>query len=379
MRIVHTVPHVCKEASGPSYSVSRLCEELGAKHHRVRLLTIDQRARRDARTYRHEVFDSTPLLSKLGISANLERSLHGQARHADVIHNHGLWMMPNVYSGAAAKRSGTPLIVSPRGTFSPVALARSKRIKKTFWWLKQRAAVEQAKVLHATCEQEYHDIRAFGLKQPVAIIPNGVDVPDLAPVASGARQKTLLFLGRIHPIKGLEELLDAWDALADEHRDWKLVIAGSDPVAHEAELRRKTEALKLPRVSFTGPLYRDAKHRAYQAADLYVLPSKTENFGHTVAEALARAVPVVTTTGTPWGPVVGHNCGWCVEPTASGLIRGLRNALNASDEERSAMGANGRAWMQDDFSWAAVADQMAHIYSWAAGRSAAPDCLRMNG
>ena len=136
--------------------------------------------------------------------------------------------------------------------------------------------------------------------------------------------------------------------------------------------------LALPRVSFAGPLYRDAKHRAYQDADLYVLPSKTENFGHTVAEALARGVPVVTTTGTPWSPVVGHRCGWCVEPSASGLIKGLGQALNLSDEQRASMGANGRAWMERAFSWTAVADQMAQTYAWAAGLGDAPDCLRVN-
>ena len=378
MRIVHTVPHVCKEASGPSYSVSRLCEELGANHHRVRLLTIDERARRDAQTYRHQAFRSSPLFSRLGISRDLETSLARQAKRADVIHNHGLWMMPNVYSGTAAKASGTPLILSPRGTFSPVALSRSRRLKKTFWWLKQRAAVEQAKCLHATCEQEYHDIRAFGLKQPVAIIPNGVDVPAPRQSSKAPRQRTLLFLGRIHPIKGLPDLLDAWASLADQHPDWKLEIVGSDPVGHEAELRRKAEQLALPRITFAGPLYRDAKHRAYQDADLYVLPSKTENFGHTVAEALARAVPVITTTGTPWRPVVGHQCGWCVDASANGLIKGLRQAFNLSDQQRRTMGANGRAWMEDAFSWTAVAEQMTQTYAWAAGLSDAPDCLRVN-
>lgn len=378
MRIVHTVPHVCKEASGPSYSVSRLCEELGAKYHRVRLLTIDERARRDARNYRHEVFGSSHILSRLGISRAFETSLARQAKRADVIHNHGLWMMPNVYPGTAAKNSGTPLIVSPRGTFSPVALARSRNVKKTFWWLKQRAAVEQAKCLHATCEQEYHDIRAFGLKQPVAVIPNGVDVPALEQKPKAPGQRTLLFLGRIHPIKGLDDLLKAWSSLADQHSDWKLVIVGSDPVGHEAELRREAAHLSLPRITFAGPLYRAAKHQAYLDADLYVLPSKTENFGHTVAEALARAVPVVTTTGTPWGPVVRHNCGWCVDPGPSGLIKGLGQAMNASDEQRQEMGAKGRTWMQDAFSWGAVADQMAYTYAWAAGLTPAPECLRVN-
>lgn len=378
MRIVHTVPHVCKEASGPSYSVSRLCEELGAQHHLVRLLTIDARARRDAHTYKHEVFASSPFLRRLGVSPELSACLHASARRADVVHNHGLWMMPNVYSGSAAKRSGTPLIVSPRGTFSPVALARSSRAKKTFWWLKQREAVEHAKCLHATCDQEYHDIRAFGLTQPVAVIPNGVDVPDITPVSPGARQRTLLFLGRIHPIKGLLELLDAWAALAADHQEWTLMIAGSDPMGHEAELRRKVKRLSLPRVTFAGPLYRDAKHQAYVDADLYVLPSKTENFGHTVAEALARGVPVVATTGTPWKPVVDHQCGWCVKPETQSLIKGLTQALQVSDERRRIMGANGRAWMDREFSWTAVADQMAETYAWAAGHMPPPHWLRMH-
>ncbi len=378
MRVVHTVPHVCKEASGPSYAVSRLCEELGALHHRVQLLTLDDRKRRDARAYRHDVFPATPLLRRLGLSSALQNSLNAHARRSDVIHNHGLWMMPNVYSGSAAKRSGKPLIVSPHGTFSPLALARSRRVKQTFWWLQQRAAVKQAKVLHATSEQEYQDIRAYGLMQPVALIPSGVDVPEPAPARDAVRQKTLLFLGRIHPIKGLDALLDAWAELEHAHLDWRLVIAGSDPVGHEATLRQKADALNLSRVSFPGPLYREAKHRAYDAADLYVLPSKTENFGHTVTEALARAVPVLTTTRTPWGPVVGHQCGWCVDPDASSLFKGLKQAFALSDEERRSMGAKGRAWMEADFSWNAVAHQMAATYAWASGRAPAPDCLRVD-
>ncbi len=378
MRVVHTVPHVCKEASGPSYAVSRLCEELGALHHRVQLLTLDERKRRDAHTYRHDVFPATPVLPRLGLSTSLQRSLNAHARRSDVIHNHGLWMMPNVYSGTAARRSGKPLVISPHGTFSPLALARSRHVKRTFWWLQQRTAVKQAKVLHATSEQEYQDIRAYGLTQPVALIPSGVDVPSSVPARHEVRQKTLLFLGRIHPIKGLDALLDAWAELEHEHLDWKLVIAGSDPVGHEAELKQKVAAQNLSRVSFPGPLYREAKHRAYEAADLYVLPSKTENFGHTVTEALGHAVPVLTTTRTPWGPVVGHGCGWCVDCDPKGLFKGLKQAFNVTDEERRAMGAKGRAWMEKDFSWNTVAHQMAATYAWASGHGPAPDCLRLD-
>lgn len=378
MRVLHTVPHVCKEASGPSYSVSRLCDQLGGTGHDVSLFTIDPQPREDAVRYKHETFASTAMASRLGISSELATALSAEAPTSDLIHNHGLWMMPNVYPADAARRSDKPLVVSPRGTFSPVALERSKRIKKAFWWLKQRQAVEDAACLHATSEQEYRDIRAFGLPQPVAVIPNGVDIPDLSAKAKETGQKTLLFLGRIHPIKGLDMLLEAWGTLHEEHPDWDLVIAGSDADGYQRELENIVHAEHLPRVRFAGPLYGDHKHEAYCAADLYVLPSRTENFGHTVAEALARATPVVTTTGTPWLPVDEHECGWCCAPDADTLTETLSTALTTSYAALSEMGKRGREWMQRDFSWEAVAEQMTQVYAWCAGQGPQPDCVRLD-
>ncbi len=378
MRILHTVPHVCKEASGPSYSVSRLCDQLGGSGHDVSLYTIDPQRRADALRYRHETFASTPVAARLGISGGFATALNEAAPHADLIHNHGLWMMPNVYPGDAARASGKPLIVSPRGTFSPVALQRSWHVKQAFWWLKQRRVVEAAACLHATSEQEYRDIRAFGLLQPVAVVPNGVDIPEIDDRPANPERHTLLFLGRIHPIKGLDMLLEAWGTLSSTHPDWDLVIAGSDADGYQQELQELAGRNGLERISFAGPLYGGDKHKAYCAADLYVLPSRSENFGHTVAEALARGTPVVTTTGTPWGPVETEQCGWCVEPSVDDLTRSLDDALRKPSAELKNLGAHGRDWMQREFSWEAVADEMTAVYAWCAGAGPKPDCVRID-
>ena len=181
-------------------------------------------------------------------------------------------------SRTAARRASKPLVVSPRGTLSPVALQRSYWLKRAFWTLLQGRAVRSAACLHATSEQEYRDIRRFGLTQPVAVVANGVDIPPLeAPRASGTGLRTLLYLGRLHPIKGLENLLRAWQRLADRFPDWQLRLVGPAEAAYRADLESLASELDLKRITFAGPRYGADKHAEYAAADLYVLPSYTEN------------------------------------------------------------------------------------------------------
>ncbi len=378
MNIIQTVPHVCKEASGPSYSVTRLCDHLAGSGHEVNLMTLDASKRADAIDYEHEIFASSPVIARLGISPGMATSLRQRAIEADVIHNHSLWMMPNVYPGTAARQSGKPLVVSPRGTLTPGALTYSASAKKAFWWLHQRRAVEQAFCLHATSDQEYQDIRAFGLTQPVAVIPNGADIPELPAAQQKSTPYTLLFLGRIHHKKGIDLLLNAWGELHGAFEDWQLVIAGSDVHDYQAELQDICARRSLPRIRFPGPLYGDEKHRTYMGASLFVLPSRTENFGNTVTEALSRRVPVVTTTGTPWGPVADNGCGWCVEPKAAALTEALREAMNCPAAELARMGANGRAWMKRDYAWEAIAERMVRTYAWCTGKGPAPDWVRFD-
>ena len=198
LSIVHVVPSVDAEASGPSYSVPRLCEAFGTMGHDVKLLTVGAGAAL-AGVFPHRRYPISRLFGRFYASPALRSALFEAARDADILHGHSLWLMPNVYPAAAARRWGKPLVMSPRGTLSAVSLSRSRWQKRAFWTLLQGPAVRSAACLHATSEQEYRDIRRAGLRQPVAVVPNGVDVPQTVERKPSAGQRTLLYLGRLAP------------------------------------------------------------------------------------------------------------------------------------------------------------------------------------
>ena len=382
---IHVVAGLAPAHGGPSYSVPRLCEALASADVRTTLLSVaaagGAASEASDRGYREcsSAWDyaQTPLLRSLRRSSGLARAL--RAGGADIIHNHGLWLMPNVEAGWAAARAAAPLVVSPRGMLAPAALAFSRRRKQAFWALLQSGVVRRSACLHATSESEYREIRAFGLVNPVAIIPNGIDLP--APPVSRARPgggRTVLSLGRIHPKKGLDQLLYAWADVEPRHPGWRLRVVGPREDGHADELGALAASLGLARVTIDGPLYGDAKWAAYHAADLFVLPSRNENFGVAAAEALAAGTPVVATRGAPWNGLETEACGWWVEPGREALAAALGDAMALPRETLTGMGERGRVWMERDFSWDRVARDMLGVYEWLAGRAGRPATVRLD-
>jgi len=270
------------------------------------------------------------------------------ARSASVVHAHGLWLMPNIYPAHAAIKSNKPLIVSPRGMLRQAALRFSPRKKALFWRLAQARAVRAARCIHASSGQEYEDIRKLGLSAPVAIIPNGIEVPAVLPERSRPDgQRTALFLGRLHPIKGVELLIDAWARVAERHRDWRLEIVG--PCDSEYAGVLSARLANVPRARLAGPLYGSAKGEAYRQADIFVLPTMTENFAMTVAEALAQGTPVICSKGAPWAGLAKHGCGWWIDHDLEALTNTLDEALGMDAQRLASMGEAGRAWMAQEF------------------------------
>jgi glycosyltransferase involved in cell wall biosynthesis len=326
---------------------------------------------------RVETHPASRFFSRLGISHSMRTTLRRRAATANILHNHSLWMMPNVYSGRAVRNTGCRLVVSPRGTLSDRALRQSYWPKRIMWRLCQHNAVRQAACLHATAEHEYLDIRRAGFRQPVAIVPNGIDVfPDSGGDDSGSDEsggrRTLLFLGRIHPIKGLEGLLRAWHAVQHAFPDWELQIVGLGDKSYTAALQRLAVELKLERTGFPGPAYGKDKQAWYRRAELSVLPSWSENFGITVSESLSQGLPAIATNATPWSGMSSHRCGWWVETGESALTDCLQNALRKTKSELSEMGQRGRRWMQDEFAWPRISSMMFDTYEWLLGGGAPP-------
>lgn len=317
-----------------------------------------------------------PGLSQLGISPAFEGAVRRAAEDCAVVHAHGLWLMPNVYGGAAAALARKPLIVSPRGMLAAEALEFSPWKKRTFWALLQKRAYASAAAWHATSSAEAEDIRRFGITAPIIVIPNGVDMPATQADHSPAKSlRTILFLSRLHPKKNLPSLIDAWSRVAPKRQDWQLVIAGPDEGGHRAVLEARASAANTPRICFLDPVYGDEKDVLLAGADLFVLPTQNENFGIAVAESLAAGVPAIVTRGAPWSGLERFACGWWIEHGYAPLTEALLAATMISPAERRSMGQRGKAWMERDFGWDAIAMKMVDVYEWLRGRGPSPECL----
>lgn len=290
-----------------------------------------------------------------------------------LVHVSGLWDAASL-AGTLLQRNGRTCMLSPRGMLEPWALQQKASKKRLAMLLWQRQLLSSAALLHATAPSEVESIRNLGLRTPVCVIPNGVDFPAddwpadsrTAPPGPASQGKTAVFLSRIHPKKGLPLLLQAWAAVRPA--GWSLQIAGiSEDQGHEVEMRRLVRTLGLESVQFVGERSGAAKWGFLRSADLFVLPSYSENFGIVVAEAMASGLPVISTTGTPWQALRDERMGWWVEPSVTGLVAALSEACSESDAQRSLRGKKARAYARLNFGWDEIGRRMVRCYQWALG------------
>jgi glycosyltransferase involved in cell wall biosynthesis len=377
MRVAHVIAGLTGAGAGPAYAVRRLARGLAELQVLVQIQTLMPVPEHSDDFCGVVGHPPHPVLRRLGISSDMRRAL--SVVDADILHNHGVWMMPNIYAGTVARERRLPLVLSPRGMFSEWSLAFSRRRKQVAWWcLGQRRAAAATTCFQATSEGEARDIRRLGFRQPIAVVPNGIDLPDLGSAVSCAdheRRRTVLFLSRIHPKKGVPILLCAWRRLERQFPDWDLVVAGPDERGHLAEVRKLVRELDLERVAFAGPVSGQGKQILYRRADLFVLPTHSENFGMVVAEALSYGVPVITTTGAPWQELEPRACGWWIELSEHQLAETLEAAMKLPKEQRAAMGRRGRRWMEQSFSWPRIAADMKSVYEWVLGGGPPPSCV----
>jgi glycosyltransferase involved in cell wall biosynthesis len=379
MKLLQVSSYFSPSDGGPYVSVRRLSQELFQKGVRVEVAGVANSFSKDEDLLWHPVTVRSVRVSfpqSFAYGSGLPEQI--AAAQPDIIHTHGIWRYPSFAAYRYCARNRTPLVVSPRGMLEPWAFHHNAWKKKPLWWAYEQRALQAAHLLHATADQEAESLRILGLTNPIAVVANGVDIPaDYTHIPTSDGTNTALFLSRIHPKKGLLNLINAWSIVRP--KGWRMIIAGTDEAGHKNELCEAVRRAGLEDVFvFVGPVFDESKEQLFRQADLFILPSYSENFGISIAEALAYGLPVITTTGTPWRELQEHTCGWWVDIGVNPLEEALRDAVSLSGDELQAMGVRGRRLVEDRYAWTSIALSMKAVYEWVLGGGPPPDCVRMN-
>ncbi len=313
-----------------------------------------------------------------GYSPGLSRALHSS--DIDLLHNHGAWMYPSMVSYLWGKRHGKPVIISPHGMLDPWAVKNGRWKKRLVGALFETNHFKTASSFHALCTEEALGIKKYGIKQPVCVVPNGVHLPDLAQdkkapdwiTRQADGRNILLYLGRLHPKKGLESMIRAIHALKSERgehfEDWVTFITGDYNCSYGQHLKALCAELQLQHnVIFTGPRFDKEKHEIYSAASGFILPSLSEGLPVSVLEAWAYSLPCVITPACHLADGYRREAAIRISYEVRDIAAGIHELFNMSICERKMMGINGRELVRDSYCWSKVSRQMLSVYLWALG------------
>ncbi len=378
MNILHVYRSIDRRAGGPATSVPALCRELSFLDDcNVSLLTCSRGKSREV-----EQTGNTKLILKayknsvtFSLLFKVLPSLNGLLKDADIVHLHGVWPPLNSVVAFCALGKNKKVIVSPHANLMPEDIAKTpfKKFKKKIAWHLYVKFWSKKAFFHVTAENEYSAVKRFVNVKNLVQIPNGINISEFVNLPSKdfiidkfpelKDKKIILFLSRIDRKKGLPLLAQAWAELAPDFADWHLLIAGQGDRNHWLEIKAILHNHNLQkRYSYTGHLDGMLRLAAYNAADLFVLPTHWENFGIVIAEALMAKTPVITTTKAPWKEVVAERCGWIIEPRQEQLIEKLRIAISLPSVELKEMGNLGAAFVKKNYDWRAIALTMREYY-----------------
>jgi len=294
--------------------------------------------------------------------------------NADILHIHSIWMYPSIVATRWAGQT-KPYIVSPHGLLNPSALRNSRWKKRIAALLYENEHLRGAACIHALNAAEAEALRAYGLKNPICVIPNGTALRNDIVYDESQPSRSILYLGRIHPLKGLRQLIEAWGAVHNDaaKAGWRLTIAGWDQYQHRAELERLANKLKVSSsVDFLGPKFDADKDRCLAAASAFILPSESEGLPVSILEAWSWRLPVLMTheCNLPEGGEAGAAI--IMDVDADSIAAALRQLFSMTNQQREAMGRNGRRLVEERFQWHRIGKSMTEVYDWVLGTGPKP-------
>lgn len=369
--VLHLCCHLDPTWGGLSQAVVGLSKAVAATgRYRVHLMALCAEDEQFTAPVLEGLRISRPPLGGLPGWPAMSKEIGAAMSLASLAHIHGLWQPHSILGARSARRHGVPYIMTAHGMLERWALKAKAWKKKAYALAFERRILSRAECLHALTDAEIGDFRRFGLDRPAMRIPNGVEAPTgVDPEPFWAKypdlrtRQVVLFLGRIHVKKGIDLLCRAWGAVAHEHPNAHLVIAGPDTGNTRSGLETLVDRLGVRKqVTFTGLLSGEAKWSALRAASLFVLPSHSEGFSVAVLEALAVGCPAIITSQCNFPEIVASHAGWVIEPCVEDVTQALDEALRDSHEKLVLRGIAGKALIESGYSWRSVGRQMVEVY-----------------
>lgn len=383
MKILHVVADVHKSGGGTSEVIPRLAVEQHKLGNEVTIAALNSEISDSMRAaiesgviYEGSARVSHMLPRALGFSRKFRNVIAPLVERTDILHLHGLWMYPPWCAAWLGYKLHKPYVMMPHGFLEPERLKISPWKKRIVGCLVEKPLLRNANAIVATSLSEEDGIRAYGLSNPVYIMPIGLDtkVIDkgvrneklLRRLGCDLSKRHLLFFSRITPIKGLDILAQAWEKI--DHDGWQLLIVGPDDRGYATEVRRLYDAqITLGSVVLHGPVYGQDKYDLLKSVEAFVLPTRSENWSIAVAEALAARLPVVCTKGAPWQCITEVGAGFWVDISSDGVRIGLEKLMALDDGQRHDMGVNGRRWVEENLNWGRIAGKLIAYYKQICG------------
>ena len=302
---------------------------------------------------------------------------------ADVYHIQAIFSHAPIIAPSIIRKMGKPYIISPRGSLYANSLNQSRLKKQIFMKLMLERDLSKAAALQATCIEELYEIRNLGIKTPIAVIPNSLNIPQNIPEIQLKDGKFRLgYVGRINHIKNIDGLMRAWHLAGfAEEKNSELVIIGGANLDYEKtylEALHNLEAdLGITNIVWAGMMQGVEKDALLRTCTVAVLPSHSENFGMVVPEALIQGVPVIASDKTPWKILDDTHCGWSTPNTPESMAEIIRLAHSKTASELQQMGLNGQRMVIDNFSTEKVTEKFILLYKWVLGQCEKPDFVML--
>ncbi|WP_099147254.1 glycosyltransferase [Bacteroides sp. KFT8] len=359
MKVLHYIPSLDRASGGTAAYIQLLAKELGKM---MELHIVSHASGNPVVMDNCKVYYVSHFKQFRKMKRQFEALLNEVC--PDVVHVNCCWMPACAFTQKWAQTLGYKVVLTPHGMLEPWILKRHYWTKKVpALLLYQKRAVKRANILHATAESERENLLKLGYNDRIAVIANGIDVESIKMKQSWKRNKEILFLSRVHMKKGINFLIEAVAQLKERIGGYVIRIAGEGDAIYIDELKQLTVRLGISKlVIFEGGVYGNRKWELFRQADLFILPTHSENFGIVVAEALASGTPVVTTMGTPWSELESRRCGWWTEVGTEATVQALRNFLSLTENELEMMGRNGRKLVEEKYSARKVAEEFVEMY-----------------